>query len=1174
MMGRRHRYFPLILIIMVVLCPAMSQAAKPEAVSIQLKWHHSFQFAGYYAAIEKGFYAEEGLHVRLVERKINGKHYIQSVVDGDCQYGTADTGLLLSHTQGAPVVWLTQIFQHSPLILLTLSKSRIFSPYELTGKTVAYDLENAGNASIQMLLNQTIGTDKQQFNTVQINYDLNRLVNGEIDATSAYLSDQPFALKQLGHDVNIIDPRNYGIDFYGDNLFTSHDELINHPQRVDKMIRATLKGWNYALDHPQEIIELILAKYNTRQLPREHLRYEAKVTDRMIMRELVPLGSIDPRRIDSILHAYVQLGHLADSHMLQNLFYGLSPAKINLTSDEQQWLLEHPRISLVMGDSMEPIVIKQPNGSVVGIIPDFLNYLGDMIGQKLYLTTQEDLKSTHQRVHKENQYGIAVTLDSPERRRAFLFTEPYYQTPLIVFVQKDQIENISSKEDLKGKKVAIVRGHPSTEHYLQNMEGVSIVYTDSAEEQLRQLQYGEVDAIVGYTNYHYLIEKNLYTNLIPAFSTEKQFPIYMGVKPQYAPLVGILNKAIATLSSQKRSKIISHWLKHHKHPQQVHNNLPLSDEEQHYLSGFKSIRVCAQIDSMPYELVDDSGNYYGIFADYMDLFTSQLQLPVDVVATRNDLDSLSALSQNRCDLIAAHSLEGNEQSHYLGTKPYLDSPRVFAVHSSSPPVNDFNALASGRIGVVAHSAEASLLGQIYPQINLITVGSIRQGLQLVANHELDAFVGVLGSISYSIQQLALSSVKIGDAIPSNDRLVILVSEDQAPLLPILNKAIDRLTPQDRKQIISRWISVTYDNGLDYRTLAKAGGAVLMIVGFLLYRQYLIRRSNLTLMAAHRELEEKNQELNRLSMTDKLTGLLNRHAIEPIIDNEIGRHKRANNPVSLLIVDLDYFKKINDNFGHAAGDKVLKEVSTALIAVTRSSDSLARWGGEEFLLVAGDTRILKATALAEKIRQTIAGLQIDDIPVTASIGVAEFNTDETFHQWYERCDKALYQAKDSGRNCVKVAQMSRSEISAPMSINNVLQLSWSDKFCCGHETIDEQHMGLFALGNELIEAFLMRQDKRLVDDKLEELYKNTCDHFSFEEQLLEEVHYPNVVEHRQEHRHMEEKLVSLIEIYQQNRADYSELLHYISIDLISGHLLCTDNDYFAYLVNDTVRVTRS
>nr|WP_320051288.1 transporter substrate-binding domain-containing protein [uncultured Desulfuromonas sp.] len=1154
----------LILILLTGFSPCLSHAVPLQSVSIQLKWHHSFQFAGYYAALEKGFYADEGLDVHLVERDISAKkHFIQSVVDGDCDYGTADTGLLLSHAKGAPVVWLSQIFQHSPLVLITLSDSNIFSPYELAGKTIAYDLESAGNAPIQILLNRTIGSTNHPFNAVPITYDLKRIVQGEIDATSGYLSDQPYALKQQGYDVNIIDPRSYGIDFYGDNLFTSHDELLHHPDRVEKMVRATLKGWNYALDHPQEIIDLILDKYNSQNHSREHLLYEAKVTDRMIMRDLIPLGTIDPRRIESILFAYAQLGLVTDTHVPRHLFYGLAKSKIDLTAEEKHWLLHHPHISFVMGEGLEPIVIKKSDGSVVGIIPDFLDYLGEIIGQKLYLVTEPDLQSTHQRVQQDDQFGIAVTLDSPERRQAFTFTQPYYQTQLIVFTHKKNAESITRLEDLEGKTVAVPLGHPSLEHYLDPLKNITIVHTRTPEEQLKQLQYGEVDAIVGYANYHYLIEKNLYTNLVPAFATQTQFPIYMGIKPQYAPLVSIMNKAIATLGEQKRSHIIASWLNFQQAPVQQ-RKIELTAQEKRYLAQKKSIRVCSQQNHLPYEHVDGKGSYHGIVADYMRLFASELQTPIDVIAIGDDEDSLTALIQNRCDIIAAHPPTGTSGSAYLSTLPYLDSPRVFAVHSSMSALSDFNTLASERIGVTAHSAEASFLAEIYPQIQLIEVETLDLGLQKVANHELDAFVGVLGSISYSIQKQALSSVKIGGAIPRNDAQAILISKDQAPLLPIFNKAIRSLTPQDRKNIVSRWISVTYENGINRRTIFKTAVVALLFVGFLLYRQVLIRRSNLALKAAHLALEEKNRELNRLSKTDKLTGLLNRHAIEPIIDNEIGRQKRAGHPVSLLIIDLDHFKNINDTHGHAAGDLVLKSVATVLSAAIRSSDSLARWGGEEFLLVAGDTRILKATALAEKIRQTIAGLEIDNIPVTASIGVAEFSPEETFHQWYERCDKALYQAKDCGRNCVRVAQLARSETCPPISISNILQLSWSQKFCCGHQGIDLQHMGLFSLGNELIEAFLMRRDKDEVDRKLTELARRNYEHFRFEETLLEQIHFPGADKHRAEHEQLELRLVELIEKYQKNRADYSELLHYISVELITGHLLRSDNDYIAHL----------
>lgn len=118
-------------------CPLIG-ATELENVTIQLKWLHQFQFAGYYAAVEKGFYAEEGLNVVLRERDPS-KGHIQSVLDGDVEYGVADAGLLLERMNGKPVVLLKQIYQHSPLVFLTLKKSGIASPYDLAGKTVMFN---------------------------------------------------------------------------------------------------------------------------------------------------------------------------------------------------------------------------------------------------------------------------------------------------------------------------------------------------------------------------------------------------------------------------------------------------------------------------------------------------------------------------------------------------------------------------------------------------------------------------------------------------------------------------------------------------------------------------------------------------------------------------------------------------------------------------------------------------------------------------------------------------------------------------------------------------------------------------------------------------------------------------------------------------------------------------
>ncbi len=246
-------YFFLSLILL--LSSTSVHANKFEKVTLQLKWFHQFQFAGYYAAVEKGFYAEEGLGVVIRERD-KAKGHIQSVVDGDADYGVADAGLMVARMGGAPVVLLKQIFQHSPLVLITLKDSDLTSPFELRDKRVMLKSGSHADALFKAMLIDSLGS-LEHVKFVQHSFSNKELIAGQIDAMSVYLTDQPIALKQQGVEVNVIDPRDYGIDFYGDNLFTTEQEIRENPERVEKMTRASLKGWQYALEHPDEIIEVV-----------------------------------------------------------------------------------------------------------------------------------------------------------------------------------------------------------------------------------------------------------------------------------------------------------------------------------------------------------------------------------------------------------------------------------------------------------------------------------------------------------------------------------------------------------------------------------------------------------------------------------------------------------------------------------------------------------------------------------------------------------------------------------------------------------------------------------------------------------------------------------------------------------------------------------------------------
>jgi diguanylate cyclase (GGDEF)-like protein len=170
------------------------------------------------------------------------------------------------------------------------------------------------------------------------------------------------------------------------------------------------------------------------------------------------------------------------------------------------------------------------------------------------------------------------------------------------------------------------------------------------------------------------------------------------------------------------------------------------------------------------------------------------------------------------------------------------------------------------------------------------------------------------------------------------------------------------------------------------------------------------------------LDVRSKQLEEKSKTDLLTGAFNRQGIEDAIRIGLWEWRSQKKPLSLILIDIDHFKKINDEHGHAIGDHVLSTLSNIVKQHIRSNDLFARWGGEEFVLLCRDTKIDQASLIAEKIRELIASFVFkDNMLVTASFGVATLNANETLEQLFNNADKALYDAKHQGRNRVVVAE---------------------------------------------------------------------------------------------------------------------------------------------------------
>jgi diguanylate cyclase (GGDEF)-like protein len=190
------------------------------------------------------------------------------------------------------------------------------------------------------------------------------------------------------------------------------------------------------------------------------------------------------------------------------------------------------------------------------------------------------------------------------------------------------------------------------------------------------------------------------------------------------------------------------------------------------------------------------------------------------------------------------------------------------------------------------------------------------------------------------------------------------------------------------------------------------------------------RTHVELKKMREELEEKNKSLSDayekleiIATTDPLTKLFNRRIITKKLEEEQIRFERNNNPFSIIITDIDFFKKVNDTYGHNCGDFILKSIADILKNTSRRQDSVSRWGGEEFLLLLPETNAKGAAALAEKLRSKIENITFDNgesqVKVTLTFGVNVYDKVQNIDTLISKADSALYEGKEKGRNCVVV-----------------------------------------------------------------------------------------------------------------------------------------------------------
>jgi diguanylate cyclase (GGDEF)-like protein/hemerythrin-like metal-binding protein/PAS domain S-box-containing protein len=318
-----------------------------------------------------------------------------------------------------------------------------------------------------------------------------------------------------------------------------------------------------------------------------------------------------------------------------------------------------------------------------------------------------------------------------------------------------------------------------------------------------------------------------------------------------------------------------------------------------------------------------------------------------------------------------------------------------------------------------------------------------------------------------------------------------------------------------------------------------------------------------LFGVSRNIEErkKAETLQYIGNHDHLTGLYNRHYFETMIVEAMERSDRYKDPISMVLLDLDHFKVVNDTWGHQVGDEVLKLTAQTTGNTIRSSDILVRIGGEEFAILMPETTQGNAILAAEKIRKAIEN---HTHPITgtqtASIGVAERLKFESFRHWFKRLDDALYYAKQHGRN--RVVASDADEILIP----TLDRLVWQDEWACGEEEIDRQHQDLLIITRNLINQSTSCTASDDMMRELETLLDHIRKHFDYEEKVLLAIEYPEQMAHAVLHKNLLSKTLRLRDAFINEEIKLSAIVSILVDDVIIGHLLESDIKFFPYSRN--------
>jgi len=519
-------------------------------VSLQLKWKHQFQFAGFYIAKEKGFYQEVGLDVEIKEFE-NGVHVVNDVINRVSDFGVDDSQLIYYRLRNYPITLLLAIFQNSPLSIVTTQEHNITTLKAFQNKIVEFTDNQAYETTINTLFHSRGITVKK----VPPSFGIEHLIAHKVDGILGYLSNEPYWLEKKGFKPVTFSPKDYGIEAYGDILFTSLDFAHMHPKIVAKFYQASKRGWEYAFEHIDESVKLIYQKYNTQSKTKDALLYEAKVLKELSGINNATFGRLESVRIEGIANSFsILFPDKYNLHLLDDFIYSFIP----FSTQEKAYLSNKKVIRVCYTPSYYPIIAEQ-NDKPIGIAIDFLDEIAKITSWHYrYIPTPKWQEHLQLAQNKACDLVPAI-IKSPNIYSSFLTPSDAIVEDYFVLVTKSDMPYTYNINELKNLKIGMLTGVESVKAYVKKLYP-NIEFIDIFDQDSQKIIDGKIDAMITtLSRASYEVAKYPDQLKVMTRIDDHKLQGSLGINREDPLLLSIINKTLNAIPQTQKDAIISKY---------------------------------------------------------------------------------------------------------------------------------------------------------------------------------------------------------------------------------------------------------------------------------------------------------------------------------------------------------------------------------------------------------------------------------------------------------------------------------------------------------------------------------------------------------------------------------------------------------------------------------------